>query len=70
MTKQKTNLTLCLLLLGGTVLCAQTPLELGSKTDFYVVPGGGKLMTRNEYVSRYRLTYSLRVINLPPPGTT
>ena len=63
MTKQKTNLTLCLLLLGGTVLCAQTPLELGSKTDFYVVPGGGKLMTRNEYVSRYRSDNSFQASN-------
>ncbi len=62
-TTQKTNLTLWLLLLGGPVLCAQTPLELGSKTDFYVVPGGGKLMTRDEYVSRYRSDNSFQASN-------
>ena len=44
-------------------MCAQTPLELGSKTDFYVVPGGGKLMTRNEYVSRYRSDNSFQASN-------
>ena len=60
---QKTNLTLWFLLLGGPVLCAQTPLELGSKTDFYVVPGGGKLMTRDEYVSRYRSDNSFQASN-------
>ena len=60
---QKTNLTLCLLLLGGPVLCAQTPLELGSKTDFYVVPGGGELLTRDEYVSRYRNDNSFQASN-------
>jgi hypothetical protein len=60
---QKTNLTLWLLLLGGAVLCAQTPLELGSKTDFYVVPGGGKLMTRDEYMSRYRSDNSFQASN-------
>jgi len=60
---QKTNLTLWLLLLGGPVLCAQTPLELGSKTDFYVAPGSGKLMTRDEYVSRYRSDNSFQASN-------
>ena len=60
---QKTNLTLWLLLLGGPVLCAQTPLELGSKTDFYVVPGGGELLTRDEYVSRYRSDNNFQASN-------
>ncbi|MBC8244185.1 MAG: hypothetical protein H8E20_07310 [Verrucomicrobia bacterium] len=52
-----------LLLLGGPLLCAQTPLELGSKTDFYVAPGGGKLLTRDEYVSRYRDDNSFQALN-------
>ncbi|HJN89586.1 MAG TPA: hypothetical protein QGG93_04555 [Verrucomicrobiota bacterium] len=60
---QKTNWTLGLLLLGGAVLCAQTALELGSKTNFYVVPGGTELMTRDEYVSRYRSNNSFQASN-------
>ena len=60
---QKTNMTLWLLLLGGAVLYAQTPLELGSKTDFYVAPRDGKLLTRDEYVSRYRAENSFQASN-------
>ena len=44
-------------------MCAQTPLELGSKTDFYVVPGGGELLTHDEYVSRYRSDNSFQASN-------
>ena len=60
---QKTNLTMWLLLLSGPVLCAQTPLELGSKTDLYVAPRDGKLLTRDEYVSRYRADNSFQASN-------
>jgi len=60
---QKTNLTLWFLLLGGSVVSAQTPLELGSKTDFYVAPDVGKLLTRDEYVSLYRADNSFQASN-------
>ena len=44
-------------------MCAQTPLELGSKTDFYVAPRDGKLLTRDEYVSRYQADNSFQASN-------
>ena len=43
-----------ILLLAGLDLPAQTSLELSSKTDFYVAPVSGVLMTRAEYLKRYR----------------
>ena len=62
---QQTKLTLWLLLLGGPVLCAQTPLELGSKTDFFVTPDGGKLIliTRDDYLNIYQSDNSFRALN-------
>ena len=43
-TTQKTKLTLWMLLLGGMTLCAQSPLELESKSVFFVVPGRSLLI--------------------------
>jgi hypothetical protein len=60
---QQTKLTLWFLLLGGPVLCAQTPLELGSKTDFFVTPDGGKLITRDDYLKQYRIDNSFQASN-------
>ncbi len=63
MTTQKTRLILWTLLLGGTTLCAQSPLELGSKSVFFVVRGSSGLLTQDEYVSRYRANNSVQASN-------
>ena len=63
MTTQKTRLILWTLLLGGMTLCAQSPLELGSKSVFFVVPGSSGLLTQDEYVSRYRANNSVQASN-------
>lgn len=62
-TTQKTRLILWTLLLGGTTLCAQSPLELGSKSVFFVVRGSSGLLTQDEYVSRYRANNSVQASN-------
>jgi len=62
-TTQKTKLTLWMLLLGGTTLCAQSSLELESKSVFFVVPGSSGLLTQDEYVSRYRTNNSVQASN-------
>lgn len=63
MTTQKTRLILWTLLLGGMTLCAQSPLELGSKSVFFVVPGSSGLLTQDEYVSRYRANNTVQASN-------
>lgn len=63
MTTQKIRLILLTLLLGGTTLCAQSPLELGSKSVFFVVPGSSGLLTQDEYVSRYRANNTVQASN-------
>jgi len=52
-----------MLLLGGTTLCAQSSLELESKSVFFVVPGSSGLLTQDEYVSRYRTNNSVQASN-------
>lgn len=52
-----------MLLLGGMTLCAQSPLELESKSVFFVVPGGSGLLTQDEYMARYRANNSVQASN-------
>ncbi|SVD17623.1 uncharacterized protein METZ01_LOCUS370477, partial [marine metagenome] len=62
-TTQKTKLILWMLLLGGMKLCAQSPLELESKSAFFVVPGVSGLLTQDEYTARYLANNSVQASN-------
>jgi hypothetical protein len=63
MSRRKTILILWILLLGCVDLPAQTSLELASKTDFYIASGGRALITRAEYLNRYRGDNSFQASN-------